>query len=469
MPKVNNLNSCYLKDLSFLEDHNGALRCKYCCNRVGSKRSSIIDHSSSAKHQRLSVQQQKQCTIEAAFSSSSLQISKDQHFNCRLADTFLKTNIPLHKLNEPAMKGFIEEFTQFKCPDESTVRKNYVDKIYFEKLSELQTNMKESQIYLILDETTDRNHRMVLNVMVGKLSSDNASEPYLLDTIFLKSACNHSTVSQGLIQSLCTLYGNEIDYQKIGLIVTDAAPYMIKAVSNFINCFAEKCIHLTCVVHGLHLVCDCVRQQYEQVNLYISKVKKVLVKANQRRALFVEKTGLSLPPEPIITRWGTFLEAVKYHASNFEKAKSFIQDINEPHNLVVTELKALVESSEIPLQLAQIVSCFFYLVPAVKKLESSNMSLLEQLNILDDVKSKLPSNSSAFEKFLSVEKKNAGLQTLRSISAVLNGSPIELLAKSFSPSQILNYSYAPLSSFEVERSFSKYRDCLLYTSPSPRD
>ena len=138
--------------------------------------------------------------------------------------------------------------------------------------------------------------------------------------------------------------------------------------------------------------------------------------------------------------------------------KSFIQDINEPHNLVVTELKALVESSELPLQLAQIVSCFFHLVPAIKKLESSNMSLLEQLNILDDIKSKLPSNSSAFEKFLSVEKKNAGLQTLRSISAVLNGSPIELLAKSFSPSQILNYSYAPLSSVEVERSFSKYRE-----------
>ena len=83
-------------------------------------------------------------------------------------------------------------------------------------------------------------------------------------------------------------------------------PYTIKAVNNFINCFAEKCIHLTCVVHGLHLVCDCVRQQYEQVNLYISKVKKVLVKANQRRALFVEKTGLSLPPEPIITRWALF-------------------------------------------------------------------------------------------------------------------------------------------------------------------
>ena len=80
------------------------------------------------------------------------------------------------------------------------------------------------------------------------------------------------------------------------------------------------------------------------------------------------------------------------------------------------------------------------------------MSLLEQLNILDDVKSKLPSNSS------SVEKKNAGLQTLQSISAVLNGSPIELLAKSFSPSQILNYSYAPLSSVAVERSFSKYRE-----------
>ena len=83
------------------------------------------------------------------------------------------------------------------------------------------------------------------------------------------------------------------------------------------------------------------------------------MKANQRRALFVKKIGLFLLPEPIITRWGTFLEAVQYHASNFEKVKSFIQDINKPHNLVVTELKALVESSELPLQLAQIVSCFF--------------------------------------------------------------------------------------------------------------
>jgi len=52
----------------------------------------------------------------------------------------------------------------------------------------------------------------------------------------------------------------------------------------------------------------------------IASIKKVFLKAPSRIQIFREtEPNLPLPPQPIITRWGTWLEAVKYYATNFEK------------------------------------------------------------------------------------------------------------------------------------------------------
>jgi len=39
--------------------------------------------------------------------------------------------------------------------------------------------------------------------------------------------------------------------------------------------------------------------------------------------------GIPLPPEPIITRWGTWLDAALFYANNFEKFKNVIESLTD--------------------------------------------------------------------------------------------------------------------------------------------
>jgi hypothetical protein len=58
------------------------------------------------------------------------------------------------------------------------------------------------------------------------------------------------------------------------------------------------------------------------VNKLISNTKKVFLKAPLRREVYTEKCpNLKLPPEPVLTRWGTWLEAAVFYQENFTAIK----------------------------------------------------------------------------------------------------------------------------------------------------
>ena len=63
---------------------------------------------------------------------------EDIIFKEKLTEAFISANIPLHKLNNPKLKSFLNEYLKKKIPDESTLRKNYVQKIYSKKVSEIK-------------------------------------------------------------------------------------------------------------------------------------------------------------------------------------------------------------------------------------------------------------------------------------------------------------------------------------------
>jgi len=79
-------------------------------------------------------------------------------------------------------------------------------------------------------------------------------------------------------------------------------------------------IYLTCLAHGIH---RSLRNEYSAVDKLIATVKKVFLKAPSRiiglRQLFPD---LPLPLQPIITRWGTWLNTVEYYSNNFNSIKS---------------------------------------------------------------------------------------------------------------------------------------------------
>lgn len=141
--------------------------------------------------------------------------------------------------------------------------------------------------------------------------------------------------------------------------------------AKLLSTFYPKLTHVTCVVHALHRVCERVREEFPLVNTWLSCLKKVfffiylfmylyILKLNT--ALFIPFTTLifllycrlvpsaffnwklmrqvtckapsrvrlykelypelPMPPEPVITRFGTWINAASFSANNFEKLKN---------------------------------------------------------------------------------------------------------------------------------------------------
>ena len=79
--------------------------------------------------------------------------------------------------------------------------------------------------------------------------------------------------------------------------------------------------HVTCIAHGLHRVCESIRENYNSVNDFIAALKKILIKAPSRQILYQEATGFHLPQFPVIRRWGTWIRCAVFLCENFDKIK----------------------------------------------------------------------------------------------------------------------------------------------------
>lgn len=78
-------------------------------------------------------------------------------------------------------------------------------------------------------------------------------------------------------------------------------------------------LHITCLAHGLHRVCEYVRDVFNNVNELINLSKKVFLKSAARKKLFKEETKISSIPQPVVTRWGTWLSAASYYYDNLDE------------------------------------------------------------------------------------------------------------------------------------------------------
>jgi len=92
----------------------------------------------------------------------------------------------------------------------------------------------------------------------------------------------------------------------------------------------------------LNRVAEKVRELFSDVNRLIINVKKSFLKSPSRIQLYKEMLlGLPLPPEPVITRLGTWIEAVIFNANNYEGIKSVIEKLNNDSSASVDNYKKM--------------------------------------------------------------------------------------------------------------------------------
>ena len=102
-----------------------------------------------------------------------------------------------------------------------------------------------------------------------------------------------------------TMREYDIKPSELKLLVTDAVSYMLLAGQILKRQCNLKMIHQTCLCHGLHRVCEYIKDLFPKANQWITANKKIFRKSPLRTNAFKQKNpDLALPPQPVTTRWG---------------------------------------------------------------------------------------------------------------------------------------------------------------------
>lgn len=148
----------------------------------------------------------------------------EDSFKFDLCKALVGSNIPLKKLCNPNLRTFLEKYCKRSIPDESALRKKYVNEIYLETMSEIRQHIGNNYIYFVVDETTDKCGRYIANLMVGVLHENCLSKSFLISTKELERT-NNATVSRFIQEGLSNLYLPEaIPSDKVVLMLSDAVP-----------------------------------------------------------------------------------------------------------------------------------------------------------------------------------------------------------------------------------------------------
>lgn len=127
-------------------------------------------------------------------------------FNNDLCKTFLESNIPLHKIDHPSMIAFLEKYTSRSIPGMSTLRRNYVPRLYEQLIEKLRAKAAGKRIWVSLDETTDVERRMVATFVFGILDvEDERGKSYMLNTAELDKV-NANAIAKFFTDSLLMLW-----------------------------------------------------------------------------------------------------------------------------------------------------------------------------------------------------------------------------------------------------------------------
>jgi len=96
---------------------------------------------------------------------------------------------------------------------------------------------------------------------------------------------------------------------------------MVKAGKVIQNIYS-KIIHVTCMAHAIYRVTEDIRTYFQDINKLISSVKKVFRKAlYQIQIIKTFAPEIPLPPEPVLTRWGTWINAANYYCDYLSDIK----------------------------------------------------------------------------------------------------------------------------------------------------
>jgi hypothetical protein len=117
-----------------------------CEVRVSADRRYIVTHYlKTDKHSRAINRHQNATSI---VQQQLTLCSKKSIFSKDIFQTLLSANIPLNKVNNKDFRLFLEKYTKKEIPDESILRKSYVNYIDVETMNKIRSNIAGHKIWV---------------------------------------------------------------------------------------------------------------------------------------------------------------------------------------------------------------------------------------------------------------------------------------------------------------------------------
>ena len=150
-----------------------------------------------------------------------------------------------------------------------------------------------------------------ISVLVGSLDTPN--QTFLVNCQPLDSSRN---VDSGIILHTVDyiLRHLEIKRENFSLYLTDAARYMSLAGKTLKELYPSL-MHVTCIAHLQHNCAMRVRAHFKNIDEVIATIKAATIKNKDRKKDFHD-ASLPSPPDPVITRWATWLRVALYYSEN---------------------------------------------------------------------------------------------------------------------------------------------------------
>lgn len=193
-------------------------------------------------------------------------------------------------------------------------------------------------------------------------------------------------------------------------------------------------------------------------------MKKVFIKAPDRTEIFKQiLPEINMPPQPVITRWGTWIQAANYYAINFDAIKTVIDSFDKEAAASIEISQKVLSNKKTKDELLFIYSNYKFLPNAIEKLEASKLDLNKSIEIVNEMISKIenvnsPKGKLVREKMNYVLNKNSGFKKIIEINKILNEEAEMNL--DYSIDKLVSFKYSPIHSCDVERTFSAYKNIL---------
>ncbi|KAI4466624.1 hypothetical protein MML48_2g00006967 [Holotrichia oblita] len=373
---------------------------------------------------------------------------------------WLVCGLPLRVVDKPEFRNFWEKYIPNReLPSRATLH-SYLPFVREDYENQIKAVVKDKRLWLSVDHTMDRQQNSIVHVIVRVLDPTKANFPILLASKRLKK-CNSVTITKVVLDAL-ELF--QISINQLLMFVSDGAATM-RSVAHSLNQKGAQFLHLTCKSHDLHLVEQTIRELYPEVDALIGSTRKVFFKSPKRIREFRKRCrGVPEPSQDgsILTRHGTWLKTALYYSEYFEELKRVVLRFDPDEAAAIEESQIRFRDASVEADLKTIYDNYSGLLAAIETFQNTALSLAESVQIVSDVHALLcaasdVNNMCVVEKFEEIINKDADFNRLIRIGGGANAQSIDPL---FTYKDYFNY--ACLTSVDVERSFSKYKD--IYSS-----